>query len=344
MRPPYSYRGDPEVGAFPDDRPIIIFDGYCALCSGWAQFVLRHDARGVYRLVAAQTQLGRALYVHYGLDPQDYETNILIADGVATFKSEACIRMAEGLGPPWSLATIFRVLPPPWRDRLYGILARNRLRVFGRRATCYVPDRRHADHFLGTRNLADAQASLYRRLLGEAYATLSAPIQAMHDLKGPLTAEGRATVERGTNLLGRAIAAAIGFPPAGRDIPVKVDFALREGREIWGRDFDGRKFTSIQEEGRGRFDRLLSERFGPFRFGIALVCDQGRLQLAVRGWSLFGIPLPLWLAPIGVAHESGENGRFHFHVEIRLRLIGLIVRYEGWLAPRPMPTIMAGTR
>jgi predicted DCC family thiol-disulfide oxidoreductase YuxK len=58
MRPPYSYRGDPEVGAFPDDRPIIIFDGYCALCSGWAQFVLRHDARGVYRLVAAQTQLG----------------------------------------------------------------------------------------------------------------------------------------------------------------------------------------------------------------------------------------------------------------------------------------------
>ena len=148
MQPPYSYRDDPEVPAFPDDRPIIIFDGYCALCSGWAQFVLRHDARGVYRLLAAQTPLGRALYVHYGLDPQDYETNILIAEGVATFKSEACIRMAEGLGLPWSLVAIFRVLPPSWRDRLYAILARNRLRVFGRRATCYVPDHRYADRFL----------------------------------------------------------------------------------------------------------------------------------------------------------------------------------------------------
>jgi predicted DCC family thiol-disulfide oxidoreductase YuxK len=148
MRAPYSYRGDPAVPAFPDDRPIIIFDGYCALCSGWAQFVLRHDTRGIFRLLPAQTRLGRALYVHYGLDPVDYETNILIADGAASFKAEACIRMAEGLGFPWSLAAAFRILPPAWRDRLYGMLARNRLRIFGQRTTCYAPDPRFADRFL----------------------------------------------------------------------------------------------------------------------------------------------------------------------------------------------------
>ena len=128
--------------------------------------------------------------------------------------------------------------------------------------------------FSGTREPVDAQAPLYRRLLGDAYTALPAPIQAMHDLNGALAAEGRATVERGTNLVARAIAAAIGFPPAGRDIPVKVDFALRDGREIWRRDFAGHLFSSTQEEGRGRFDRLLSERFGPFCFGIALVCER----------------------------------------------------------------------
>jgi predicted DCC family thiol-disulfide oxidoreductase YuxK len=114
----YSYRSDPAVPNFPDDRPIIIFDGYCALCSGWAQFVLRHDRHGRYRLLRAQSPLGRALYVHYGLDPQDYETNILIADGVAWFESEGSIRMAEGLGWPWSLAGCMRILPRPVRDRL----------------------------------------------------------------------------------------------------------------------------------------------------------------------------------------------------------------------------------
>jgi predicted DCC family thiol-disulfide oxidoreductase YuxK len=147
-RPPYSYRDDPAVPRFPDDRPIIIFDGYCALCSGWAQFVLRHDPHGRYRLLAAQSPLGHALYIHYGLDPQDYETNVLIADGLAWFKSEGSIRMAEGLGLPWSLAAVFRVLPLALRDRLYATLARNRLRLFGKRETCFLPDARFADRFL----------------------------------------------------------------------------------------------------------------------------------------------------------------------------------------------------
>src|ERR1700740_16600 len=145
---PYSYRDAAAVPAFPDDRPIIIFDGYCALCTGWAQFVLRHDSQGRYRLLSAESPLGRALYVHYGLDPEDYETNILITDGIAWFKSEGSIRMAEGLGFPWSVAAVVRVLPLAWRDRLYECLARNRLRLFGKRETCFRPDPRFADRFL----------------------------------------------------------------------------------------------------------------------------------------------------------------------------------------------------
>lgn len=148
MRAPYSYRHDEAVPDFPDDRPVIIFDGYCALCSGWAAFVLRHDGAGKYRLLSAQSPLGRALYVHYGLDPEDYATNILIADGVAWFKSESSIRMAEGLGFPWSLAAAFRVLPTAVRDWLYDTVARNRLNWFGKRTTCYRPDPRYADRFL----------------------------------------------------------------------------------------------------------------------------------------------------------------------------------------------------
>jgi predicted DCC family thiol-disulfide oxidoreductase YuxK len=148
MREPYSYRSDPAVPAFADDRPVIVFDGHCVLCSGGAQFVLRHDAQGRYRLLAAQTPLGDALYRHFGLSSTDYETMILVEDGVAVVKGDAVIRIAQGLGLPWSLAVVLRVLPRSWRDGLYGILARNRLRVFGRSETCYMPDPRYADRFL----------------------------------------------------------------------------------------------------------------------------------------------------------------------------------------------------
>jgi NAD(P)-dependent dehydrogenase (short-subunit alcohol dehydrogenase family) len=188
--------------------------------------------------------------------------------------------------------------------------------------------------FCGVRDAMSAEMPLYRRMLGDAYAALPAAIQAMHELTGTLTAEGRATVERGAGIMARAIGAIFRFPPAARDIPIKVDFALRGAREVWRRNFAGRSFISTQEEGRGRFDRLLCERFGPFAFGLAVVCEGGRLNLLARAWSVFGIPMPRALVPHVTAYEGVEDGRFRFYVEIKLPLVGLIVRYRGWLVPR----------
>ena len=145
-RAPYSYRHDPAVPPFPDEKPVIVFDGTCVLCSGWARFVLRHDRTARYRLLTAQSPLGQALYRHFGADAD--ETNMLLEDGVAWFKSEGSIRMAEGLGFPWSLARGLRLLPLRLRDALYGLLARNRFRIFGRHERCVLPDPSVADRFL----------------------------------------------------------------------------------------------------------------------------------------------------------------------------------------------------
>ncbi len=147
-RGPFSWRDDPAVPAFADDRPILIFDGHCVLCSAFVRFILRHDRRRRFRLLAAQTPLGAALYLHFGLVPTDYETNILIEDGRAWLKSESSIRVFERLGFPWSLMAVGRVLPNPVRDRLYEIAARHRLRWFGTRPTCYRPNPSDAGRWL----------------------------------------------------------------------------------------------------------------------------------------------------------------------------------------------------
>ena len=147
-RAAYSYRADPAVPAFRDDKPIILFDGHCVLCSRWANFVLKHDRERRYRLLTAQSPLGRTLYAHYGLDPQVFETNILIDDGIAWFKSAGTLRMVAGLGWPWRAAVALRLLPERWADRLYDRVALNRLRWFGVRPTCYLPAPEDADRFL----------------------------------------------------------------------------------------------------------------------------------------------------------------------------------------------------
>lgn len=147
-RTAYSYRSDPAVPAFADDHPIIVFDGECIFCSGWVNFVLRHDRQGRYRFITAQSPLGEALYRHYGLDSRNYETNILLEDGIAYLKSEGSLRMAAGLGFPWKLAGVFRVLPRSIRDPLYELVARNRYRIAGRRNACFVPTPEHRARFL----------------------------------------------------------------------------------------------------------------------------------------------------------------------------------------------------
>jgi len=147
-RKPYSYRSDTQVPPFPDDRPVFIFDAHCVLCSRWVEVILRYDRAGRYRLLSAQSALGHAIYVHYGLDPENFETNILLIDGVALFKAEGSIRLAVGLGFPWSLAGILRALPRRFADTLYDWVARNRFRLFGRRETCYAPRGADQDRFI----------------------------------------------------------------------------------------------------------------------------------------------------------------------------------------------------
>ena len=148
MTEAYSYRADKAVPTFPDDRPLIVFDGVCGLCSGFVRFVLRHDKRGQYRFLAAQSDLATALYRHYGLPTDHWETNLLIKDGRLFVRSEAAIEIVAGFSGWWRALAIFRVLPRSWRDWCYDRIAGNRYRWFGRHDLCMVPDPAQADRFL----------------------------------------------------------------------------------------------------------------------------------------------------------------------------------------------------
>lgn len=127
----YSYRADPAVPDFPDDRPLVLFDGDCALCSGSARKILKHDRAGVFRLAPTQSPLGRALLVHYGVDPDDPYTMLLIQDGLARERSDGVMTIAAQLPLPWRLAVLGRIVPRIVRDTLYDLIARRRRRFPG---------------------------------------------------------------------------------------------------------------------------------------------------------------------------------------------------------------------
>ena len=131
-----------------DDRPIVVFDALCPLCSANARFILRHDRAARFRLASMQSAAGLALYRRFGIDPENPDTMIVIEGDRARRDSDAVLAIASGLGWPWKAAGLARLIPTPLRDRAYRWIARHRYRLFGRRDTCWLPAPELADRFL----------------------------------------------------------------------------------------------------------------------------------------------------------------------------------------------------
>jgi hypothetical protein len=141
-------------------------------------------------------------------------------------------------------------------------------------------------------------------------------------------------VLRGKSPICRWIATLLALPPEGSGQPLRVTFEPVAGREIWTRDFGTAAFESVQFEHHG----ALCERLGPTTFVFELVAAPTGLKLALRGMRLLGIPLPKRLHPFVDTLEYEQDGRYRFEVESRLPLVGLLVRYAGWLTRAEPPS------
>jgi len=177
-----------------------------------------------------------------------------------------------------------------------------------------------------------ADAPIYRRVLGTAFDALPPSVKQLHGDPSARRWSGTARVERGKGLAGRLLAALLGFPESGNDVPVTVAFKPENGGELWTRTFGARSFRSLQTCGSGRNRHLLVERFGIASFALALV-EGDRLYLVPRRWSVLGVPMPGLLLPRGSSFETERDGRFRFDVTIDLPWVGLVVAYNGLLSP-----------
>jgi predicted DCC family thiol-disulfide oxidoreductase YuxK len=129
------------------DERIVVFDGVCNFCSWSMRFILEHDVRGRLRFTSLQSATGRELLVRNGIDPSDPQTFLLVDGGEVYVRSDAALEIAKDLGS-WRWLRVFGFLPRGVRDRIYGVLASNRYRWFGKREVCFVPTAEQRARFI----------------------------------------------------------------------------------------------------------------------------------------------------------------------------------------------------
>jgi predicted DCC family thiol-disulfide oxidoreductase YuxK len=118
-----------------------VYDGLCHLCSGSMAWIARR-AGDCVRFVPVQSAEGAAALQAAGLNALDPESFLVVRDGETLQKSRAVVAAIEIVGGGWrAAALLLRLLPLPVADRIYGLVAANRYRWFGKRTTCFVPPR-----------------------------------------------------------------------------------------------------------------------------------------------------------------------------------------------------------
>src|ERR1700761_8117953 len=123
---------------WPDDD-VILYDGVCVFCSRWIRFIAARDIERRFRFTAIQSAYGTRLAQAFRIDPSDPDTNAVIHGGVAYFKSDAALTVLSNL-PGFGGTRALLWVPKPLRDAVYGLVARNRYRIFGKYDACFLPD------------------------------------------------------------------------------------------------------------------------------------------------------------------------------------------------------------
>ena len=123
------------------NRPTVVYDGLCHLCSSSVAWIARRlDDR--VRFVPVQSAEGADALKAAGLDALDPTSFLFVDDGRSLQKSAAIIAVLELVGGGWKpAALVLGLLPRSVADTAYDWIAAHRYKWFGKRATCFVPRR-----------------------------------------------------------------------------------------------------------------------------------------------------------------------------------------------------------
>lgn len=130
-------------------QPLYFFDGQCVLCSRFVAFCLKRDPDGQLKFASAQSALGRRVLLALDLPDDTLDrTILLLEDGRIYTRSTAALRALRHLRSPARWLYPLILVPKVLRDPLYDIVARNRIRWFGRLESCLVPSPQTRDRFI----------------------------------------------------------------------------------------------------------------------------------------------------------------------------------------------------
>jgi len=118
-------------------QPIVFFDGYCNLCSGSVQWIIKHDKKGQFKFASLQSDFAKQTLNKNTVE--SLSSLVLYQNNNTFLESTAALKIAKKLDFPVNLLSVFLIVPVFIRNFFYKIISRNRYKWFGKKQECWLP-------------------------------------------------------------------------------------------------------------------------------------------------------------------------------------------------------------
>jgi len=154
-------------------------------------------------------------------------------------------------------------------------------------------------------------------------------VQHMHGATQHVTAHGIADVEGTASLPARWLRRLLGLPKPGMQQMLAITIERSGTRETWTRRFAHGRMRSVLDRATG--SSLLREQLGLISLSFELLRDGKEIDWQLRSARVFGLPLPRALLGEVLSRSGEQDGRYTFHIDVRLPMLGRLIAYRGWL-------------
>ena len=129
-------------------QPILLFDGECGFCNKSIQFFLAREKNKAMHFAPLKSEIGKELQAYFEIEEKT-DSVILIKDHSAYIKTCAILRVMPYMKGLWPIMVIFVVIPPFIRNAVYDVIAKRRMKFFGRVENCGLLPTEDKERFLG---------------------------------------------------------------------------------------------------------------------------------------------------------------------------------------------------
>lgn len=121
------------------EKVWVLIDGNCNLCNGLASYLQKYNTRQTLLFVPLQSLQGGHSENSILLNG-DFTTTAdslhVLANGRVYTGSEAALQIVAQMPGLWKILLVFRLVPRIFRDWIYGFVAKNRYKWFGKTDEC----------------------------------------------------------------------------------------------------------------------------------------------------------------------------------------------------------------